>query len=214
MNQNPLDFKPQNGYGCIYCYLVDGKYYIGQTYTTMKRRHSKHLCEDLLIDRKLRTYDYNLRILQIDKIEYLDILERNFILEFNSKYPNGWSLSDGGTPYGYNSMQNKNQIREEMSIKFSGSGNPMYGKCGELSPSFGRKWSEEMKKQISESNIGKHENSPAQRQVQQYDLNGNYIATYISTMDAYRKTGVDYQCISKVALGKRKQAKGFVWKYV
>ena len=129
-------------------------------------------------------------------------------------YPNGWNLSKGGHLEGYQSMYNHQELREYMSKKFSGSGNPMYGKCGESQPQYGRIWTEDMRKRNSESNKGKHEDSSLNKKVQQYDLNGKYIATYKSTMDAYRKTGVDNQCISKVALGKRKQAKGFIWKYV
>jgi hypothetical protein len=52
-----------------------------------------------------------------------------------------------------------------MSEKFSGKGNPMYGRCGSEAPSYGRVWSEEMKRRISESNKGKHYDTPSCKKV-------------------------------------------------
>ena len=49
--------------------------------------------------------------------------------------------------------------------------------------------------------------------VLQYTKDGEFIAEYKSTMDAYRKTGIDNSGISKCCLGKQKTAGGFVFKY-
>lgn len=49
--------------------------------------------------------------------------------------------------------------------------------------------------------------------VYQYDKQDNLIAEFNGTREAERKTGVNSQSISKVALGQRKTAGGFVWKY-
>lgn len=51
------------------------------------------------------------------------------------------------------------------------------------------------------------------KKVYQYDKQGNLVAEYNGTREAERKTGVNSQSISKVALGQRKTAGGFVWKY-
>lgn len=46
--------------------------------------------------------------------------------------------------------------------------------------------------------------------VNQYDTSGNYIQSFES---AGETTDVDPSAISKVCLGKRKTAGGFIWKY-
>lgn len=48
--------------------------------------------------------------------------------------------------------------------------------------------------------------------VDQFDLNGKYIATYKSMCEAARQTGVTYSNINNCLTGKYKQAKGFIWK--
>lgn len=49
--------------------------------------------------------------------------------------------------------------------------------------------------------------------IEQYDKNGNLIATYNSAMQAERAVGGDNGHILAVCRGKRKTHKGFVWKF-
>lgn len=49
--------------------------------------------------------------------------------------------------------------------------------------------------------------------VTQYSLDGVFIAKYPSTMDAYRKTGVNQANINACAHHKHHQMKGFVWRF-
>jgi len=53
------------------------------------------------------------------------------------------------------------------------------------------------------------------RPVAQFDLEGNYIATYKSTCAAARATGVNKSSIGKVAKGlaHRNTAGGYIWRY-
>lgn len=51
------------------------------------------------------------------------------------------------------------------------------------------------------------------KRVQQYDLDGNLIATYNSVKEAAEKVGCNRVNISEVCLGKRKQCGGFIWKH-
>lgn len=46
-----------------------------------------------------------------------------------------------------------------------------------------------------------------------YDIKGILIDVYESTRDAEIKTGISHKNIGKVALGKRKTAGGYTWKY-
>ena len=52
------------------------------------------------------------------------------------------------------------------------------------------------------------------KQVGQYTLNGELIKVWSSATEAERRAGFDHSAISKVAIGKRKTAYGFRWKYV
>lgn len=54
----------------------------------------------------------------------------------------------------------------------------------------------------------------ANKSVQMFDRQGNLLATFPSTMEAKRVTGINQSCISKCCRGKLKYAGGFVWKYL
>ena len=49
--------------------------------------------------------------------------------------------------------------------------------------------------------------------VRQYTLDGEYIRTFDSVRDAYRKTGFDSGLIAKVCNGVHKQCYGFLWEW-
>ena len=51
------------------------------------------------------------------------------------------------------------------------------------------------------------------KQVEQYDLNGNLIATWKSVMEIQRQLGFFKSNISNCCLGKRQTAYGFIWRY-
>ena len=52
------------------------------------------------------------------------------------------------------------------------------------------------------------------KKVVQKDLNGNIISTFISIMDAHRKTKINRQSIQYCLQGKQKYAKGFIFEYI
>lgn len=49
--------------------------------------------------------------------------------------------------------------------------------------------------------------------IEQYDLDGNYIAEYPSAHEASRSTGINFSSICACARGETKQIKGYQWKY-
>lgn len=51
------------------------------------------------------------------------------------------------------------------------------------------------------------------RKVNQYTLDGKYICTYDSIVDASKRTGVNKSNIGACAQGKYKQAGGYIWRY-
>lgn len=49
--------------------------------------------------------------------------------------------------------------------------------------------------------------------VNQYDLSGNYIATYATLTDAQTITGIAYQNIRACCIGRYKTAGNYIWKF-
>lgn len=93
---------------------------------------------------------------------------------------------------------------------------------GEKAYWFGKHFTEETKKKISEAMTGKHhseeskkrirENNPS-KPVIQFSKDGELIAEYPSEMEACRQTGCNHSNIYKCCIGKRKSCGGFIWKY-
>ena len=79
----------------------------------------------------------------------------------------------------------------------------------------GKKASEETKRKISEGRKGKlkGKESPSAKKVLQYDLDGNLVKEWDCLMDIQRALNVSYSSIWAVCNDKRKQIKGYVWKY-
>lgn len=55
--------------------------------------------------------------------------------------------------------------------------------------------------------------SPNARKIEQYDLNGNYIASYNCVNDAAEAVGVSHGAITMACSGKRAKIRGYIWKY-
>lgn len=79
----------------------------------------------------------------------------------------------------------------------------------------GRKASEETKRKISEAHKGMHlsSKSPSARKILQYDLDGNFVKEWDCFMDIERELNIGYTNVWAVCNGKRKQIKGYIWKY-
>lgn len=112
--------------------------------------------------------------------------------------------------------------------KLAGKNNPQYGKCGELSPNYGKPLTDEHKKKISEAKKGhivtketREKLSSAikelklnNREVIQYDKNTNEIINvYESIADAGLKTNIECSNINRCCRGESKTAGGYVWRY-
>lgn len=148
----------------------------------------------------------------------------------------GYNLSHGGDAIGKHSEESKRKMSESqrgkvisqetrekiakanlgkthtaehkayMSKRHSGENNPMYGKCGELSPSYGKKRSNETRAKISQK---AHKRSIVQLDKDTYSL----LNIFSSTLEAERATGAYHSFISKCCKGKINIVKGYRWKY-
>ena len=62
-------------------------------------------------------------------------------------------------------------------------------------------------------NSSRVDHTNEEKAINQYDLEGNFIKTWKSTMSIERALGFDHGYISKVCLGKCKCAYKFIWKH-
>lgn len=58
------------------------------------------------------------------------------------------------------------------------------------------------------------QNNKLSKKVNQYDLNGNFIASYPSAREASRQLGISQSLISSVCRGEHPHTHGFIFKYV
>lgn len=206
--------------------LTNNKMYIGQTTQSLKERmrcHLKDYKNNLPIDVDLHKLGIeNFKIEQIDEAKTkneLDEKEIYYIKLYNTKYPIGYNLSDGGsTTKGYHHRQeSKDKMRnakrkcgKKISEAYMGEGNPFYGK----------KHSEESKQKMSEKRKGfKHltEEQIANLKKSHFKTKVMCIETneiFNSIREAEKIYNIKGTHISRVCRGKRKTTGGYHWKYI
>lgn len=180
-------------YGLIYRYeSPSGKSYIGQTNDELnrKRQHKqaayneKDKSYNCKFHIAIRKYGFDSFKYEILYTTFCDTLEE-LINILNKKEIYYIGLYDSYRN-GYNMTIGGNQLR------------------GELHPSYGTHLSEEHKEKLKDS---------VRKQVSQYDLEGNYIATYKSAADGQKVTGCDSSQIIAICRGNAYTSKGFQWRY-
>lgn len=213
-------------YGFIYkivC-LINKKIYVGQTTNLIPKNRwlghcsaarAKSKLTDCPITRAIRKYGkQSFEFSIIEECEnqlILDEREIYFILNFNSRKPNGYNLQIGG-------RGGKHHISsiEKMSLAKRGNKHPMYGKQGYWK---GKSLSDKTKQKLSLSLLGKKQSEEHKinsgkskgRIIRQYSLDNKFIAEFYSACEAARKCKVRNP--SYVANGERRQAGGFYWKW-
>ena len=180
--------------------VINGKQYVGQT-SDIKRRDYKFYNTNIYYANEYLTEDrnkYGLDNFKTDILEETNTrekaweLEEKYIKEYNTKYPNGYNITDGGS--GKKGTIVFDKTRKKLSEKLKG-----------------LKRSDEFKKKISESLTN---NAKISKKVNQFDLDGNLIKVWESTKEAGRN-GFDQSRIAELCRGskRRKTHKGFIWKY-
>jgi len=117
--------------------------YIGKTTKTIKERFNQHLYNakkyteiQTHLYRAIRKYgDHNFSVSPLEENISSDILnekERYWISELKPSY----NMTDGGD--GGLTFSITEEYRKKVSEKYSGSGNPMFGKTGKLNPNYGK----------------------------------------------------------------------------
>lgn len=196
--------------GLIYCYTntFNNKKYVGKTVNEQGRKkvHKSDAKRgsNCPFHRAIRKYGFDSFNYEVLERITSDESELNKLLNEREIYyidklecrTNGYNATNGGDGM----LGNK---RTEESLK---RGIETKRKNGNLTRT------ESTKSRISEANRGKH-NGLECDEVNQYDLNDNYIATYKSAAEVERVFGYARQNIRKCCLGKNKTAYSFKWKF-
>ena len=177
--------------------LSNGKSYIGMTSQEPKYRwnngngykDNSKMWSDIQNSDWNKDWEHNILGNFEDKQEALNV-EEMFIWLFDSTNE-GYNTSAYSSHSCKHSKESKKKIAE--------------AKTGEKHPMFGKHFSEESRKKISQS---KGVNG-----ILQFSKDGEFIAEYPSLMEASRQTGCNHGNICECCKGNHKSAGGFIWKY-
>ena len=203
----------------VYCIenLVDGKKYIGQSsdiqkrWYEHKRRLNKNEHYNLYLQRAWNKYgqdNFKFYILKLCKENQLDDLEVYYIDLFNANCSDyGYNETSGGEGVrGYHLSDDQRRHISEI-------------KKGKKIPDDTRKKiSEALTKRITDGYMPKVDhlieyNKTQMKQIDCYNIFGDFICIYDSIHDAARKLGVEATNISKVLLEKHSNCNGMVFYY-
>lgn len=204
-----------------------GKSYIGQSVNLNRRKKtfinfSKYRHGKIYYARKkyCKESDWVYKVLEYCDVDKLDEREQYYI-ELYDTMNNGYNSDTGG----HLNRKLSNEARQ----KFSGSGNPFYGKHhteeqkrklseamkGENNPLYGKHLTEEHKSKLSEAMKGKYvgEKNPNSKAVIQLSKNGEFIAEFSTMKEASEKIGRSISSISSCCGTKDKRTivGGFKW---
>ena len=204
--------------GYIYCItnLINSKRYVGKTTTTIEERWREHQhdskkerCEKRPLYSAFNKY--GIENFKIEELEYLEdnnlLSDREiyWIKELNTYGSNGYNASKGGDGI---TLYDHNEILELYNMGYS---------SVQISDKIGCERSL-IPKVLRAHGIKSRGSSSI---IDQYDLEGNYIQTFDSTMQARdwlfaNKITTNKQCrnvILRCCKGENKSAYGYVWKY-
>lgn len=195
--------------------VPDGRRYVGATSMSVKRRWNRgngyrfcHALWDVICELGWDAIGKEVVGESLTEDEASG-LEQRLIAEYQTTNPLfGFNQEAGG-------LRSEKAIPEAIRLRQSES------RKGEKNPNFGKHFSEEHRRKLSESNYGQKRSDETRenigksksKAVSQYTLSGAYLATYDSGRIAAAITGVPAYSISKACRGIQSQAEGFIWKF-
>lgn len=213
-----------------YIYLIEnkinGKKYIGKTYSSIEKRWKEHIKDRIRFDRPLyrAMNKYGIENFSIQELEYCENLEEREIywISFYDSYHNGYNATLGGDGKLYFEYTDEEVIEYYLKTK-SVRDTALFFKCDV----------ETIRKRLKNNNIdipkGGNIYSSKRlwktREICQYSLNGEFIQTFPSQSEAARwlisngySKGQEKHIVSNISknirnIENRKQAYGFIWKY-
>jgi group I intron endonuclease len=221
-----------------YIYLVinklNGKKYVGQSIQNdINTRWKYHKSVDrryigLILYNAYKKHGYDnfeYKIICICFDEDTNKYEKEYIKKYNSLYPNGYNLLEGGENKKHNEYTKK-----LLSSKLKGINHPNFGKILSeqhvlnIQKSLKKKYEEntqldknihkvETKIKISQK-IKEYVKNNTKFYINKYDLNNNLIEKYYSYGQASSEGNINKTYLIKILKSENKIGKGFIWEKV
>ena len=205
------------GYIYLIIDLTNWKKYVGQHHYHLKKLDSNYHGSGHIIKQIYKKRPQTLKEVYLKTCytqEELDEWEQYYIKFYNTLWPNGYNLTEGGNG-GVPCEETRRKISNANKGKLIGKKNPFYGKHHSEENKIkwsekkkGKHISEETRIKLSKSNI----NGKCSKKVLQFTLDGEFIREWPSVMECSRN-GYDFRNISACCRGERKSAYGFKWMY-
>ena len=201
---------------------TDNKTYVGQTVRELDTRWKDHLkkgsnCRYLKSAiNKYGVENFVFKLVCITFDNQLDDMEIQYIQKYNCLAPNGYNLRLGGNG-GRIHAETKQKISESLKLKYI-NGSPLRKPHSEIHK---KNISEGLKRNglkrnslgLSQETINKISLSRRKNKIIQFDIEGNRLNSFNTCKEAAEYIGTTRANINHSCSGKRKTAKGFVWKY-
>ena len=209
------------GYIYLVIDLTNWKKYVGQHHYHLEKLDSNYHGSGHIIRQIYKKRPHTLKEVYLKTCytqEELDEWEQYYIKFYDTLYPNGYNLQEGGrggVPSDEtrrkmsNSKQGKHRSEEtKKKISDGLKGKPAHNK--------GKPMSEEQKKKLSLAHKGKtmsdEQKKKLSKKVLQFTLDDEFVREWPSTIECGRN-GFDQGFIAACCRGKHKSAYGFKWCY-
>jgi len=210
-----------------YIYLIKNQQnkivYIGQQIGTKSIEEYKG--SGLLLNRAYKKYGENYfkrEIIEYCSVDELNDKEKLYIKQYNTKFPHGYNLTEGGDGmkgYQYTNNQKQNISKSKVGQKYPKEHGEKIRQA-----KLGKKRDQNTINKIIQTKASKHNIQPdlnlkgqhrsnSQKIILQYDLQDNLLNEYQSAQEAGRCFKKSGNSIADCAAGKQKTAYGFKWKY-
>lgn len=180
--------------------LINGKCYIGQTKNIVSRnynwKHEKIYGNSIITkDRDLYGFDsFELAILKECDDSESDKWENYYIKQYNTLFPNGYNITNGGIRGWHHTEESKHKMSEVKKELYKTNKPYWYGKTRSVRD----------KEKMSASHM---------KQVYQYTLDGELVRIWKSTLEC-ASNGFNQSHVAACCRGDEKKHKGFKWSYV
>lgn len=204
----------------------NNKVYVGKTHDLRKRiaahKHATKLGKNIILHNSIRKYGWDAHVLEIiDEVEDVMMDEREMfwiskLQTYCYENTNGMNMTRGGEGQ-RSTWMHKVELRKRFSDRFSGEGNPFYGKrhTDEAKNAIAEKASIRNKSRGTTVPRWGAENGLKARRKKLicYGANGLFLKEYNSLSQAAIELKIDHRLISDTCNGKQSQTNGYVFRY-